>query len=68
MKNDTTFYPNSLIKILLIIILNGTGILDIDSTCFAQSPWTKKADMPTGRWDPSTCVVYGKIYAIGGAG
>ncbi len=31
------------------------------------SPWTKKADMPTGRWELSTCVVDGKIYAIGGA-
>jgi len=30
--------------------------------------WTTKADMPTGRWQLSTCVVGGKIYAIGGAG
>jgi len=28
--------------------------------------WTKKADMPTARWGLSTCVVNGKIYAIGG--
>jgi len=28
--------------------------------------WTKKADMPTARWDLSTCTVNGKVYAIGG--
>ena len=28
--------------------------------------WTKKADMPTARGGLSTCVVNGKIYAIGG--
>jgi RNA polymerase sigma factor (sigma-70 family) len=30
--------------------------------------WTKKADMPTGRWVLGTSVVNGKIYAIGGDG
>ena len=30
--------------------------------------WTTRTDMPTGRWELSTCVVNGKIYAIGGAG
>ena len=30
--------------------------------------WTTRSDMPTGRWELSTCVVDGKIYAIGGAG
>jgi N-acetylneuraminic acid mutarotase len=30
--------------------------------------WTKKADMPTGRMNLSTCAVNGKIYAIGGLG
>jgi N-acetylneuraminic acid mutarotase len=30
--------------------------------------WTTRADMPTARWELSTCVVDGKIYAIGGAG
>ena len=29
--------------------------------------WTKKADMPTPRMGHTTCVVDGKIYAIGGA-
>jgi len=69
MKKNITFYPNSLVVILLVLILLNTGMLDLVPTCFAQSPWTQKAtDMPTGRWDFSTCVVDGKIYAIGGAG
>ncbi|MBI1930154.1 hypothetical protein HYR99_38625 [Candidatus Poribacteria bacterium] len=42
------------------------------STVEAYAPetdtWMKKADMPTPRWDLSTSVVNGKIYAIGGAG
>ena len=33
----------------------------------ATDTWTKKADMPTGRARLSTCVVEGKIYAIGGS-
>lgn len=28
--------------------------------------WTTRAQMPTGRWELATCVVDGKIYAIGG--
>ena len=34
----------------------------------AGGTWITKADMPTARWQLSTCVVDGKIYAIGGAG
>jgi len=34
----------------------------------AGGSWTTKAEMPTGRWNLSTSVVDGKIYAIGGAG
>ena len=65
MKKNITSYQNSAIMTLLVLILLGIGI----STCFAQGPWTQKeADMPTGRWELSTCVVDGKIYAIGGAG
>jgi N-acetylneuraminic acid mutarotase len=33
----------------------------------AEDTWTKKADMPTARNLLSTCVVDGKLYAIGGA-
>jgi N-acetylneuraminic acid mutarotase len=68
MNKNTTSYPNSLVIILTFLILMGTSIMDFNATCFAQSPWTKIADMPTGRWELSTCVVDGKIYAIGGAG
>ena len=69
MKNNISFLPNSLVIILLVLILLGTGMLDSVSKCFAQYPWIQKeANMPTGRWELSTCVVDGKIYAIGGAG
>jgi len=68
MKKNITSYQNSSVITLLVLILLGTGMLDLVSTCFAQGPWTQKeADMPTGRWELSTCVVEGKIYAIGGA-
>lgn len=67
MKNQITFYSNSLVITLSFFVLIVTSFMDFGSTCFAQSPWTKKADMPTGRWELSTCVVDGKIYAIGGA-
>ena len=68
MKNKFPSYTNFFVIILTFLFLISTSIIDFNSTCFAQSPWTKKADMPTGRWDPSTCVVDGKIYVIGGAG
>ena len=32
----------------------------------AEGTWTQKADMPTGRWELSTSVVEGRIYAFGG--
>jgi len=43
------------------------GLLALASTSYAaEDTWTRKADMPTARWGPSTGVVDGKIYAIGG--
>ncbi len=39
----------------------------ISSGLAAEGIWTKKADMPTARLMLGTCVVDGKIYAIGGA-
>ena len=33
----------------------------------ATDTWVRKADMPTARYGLSTCVVNGKIYAIGGS-
>jgi N-acetylneuraminic acid mutarotase len=67
MKLKTTSRRNSFITILLILIFLVIGILDFVSPCYAQDPWTEKASMPTGRWEHATCVVDGKIYAIGGA-
>ncbi len=54
----------------LIWILVGSmlmGLLGISSMSLAEEgKWAKKADMPTPRSGLSTCVVNGKIYAIGG--
>jgi N-acetylneuraminic acid mutarotase len=51
-------------EMLLILVL----ALSISSVCLAaQDIWTQKADMPTARFVFATCVVGGKIYAIGGA-
>ena len=47
--------------IILIINLLGTVTLSL-----AQEPWTKKASLQISRVALSTCVVGGKIYAIGG--
>lgn len=67
MKKSNAFYPNSGVIIFLVMTLLGTGILSLTHTCYAQSPWIPKANMPSSRWDLSSCVVDGKIYAIGGA-
>jgi len=52
-------------KMLSILVL-ALGLASVSLA--AEGTWTTKADMPTGRWELSTCVVDGKIYAIGGAG
>ena len=66
MKNNITFFSNSLVIILLVLILLGTGMLNLVSPCYAQSPWTTKSPMPTARYVLTSSVVNGKIYAIGG--
>jgi N-acetylneuraminic acid mutarotase len=46
-----------------------SGLFGLASMSLAiEGTWAAKADMPTGRWELSTCVVDGRIYAIGGAG
>jgi N-acetylneuraminic acid mutarotase len=51
----------------IIIILFGTGFLGTASLCLAQGDtWATKANMPTASHSHRTCVVNGKIYAIGG--
>jgi len=44
-----------------------SGVLNIAPMALAAGDtWTMRAKMPTARWGLSTCVVDGKIYAIGG--
>jgi N-acetylneuraminic acid mutarotase len=50
-------------KVLVIIALFGAA----NMASAGGGTWTTKADMPTARLCPSTSVVDGKIYAIGGA-
>ncbi|MFQ6041671.1 MAG: kelch repeat-containing protein, partial [Candidatus Poribacteria bacterium] len=43
--------------------------LSLDLIGFAEDgKWVRNTNMPTARWGLSTCVVNGKIYAIGGCG
>jgi hypothetical protein len=59
MKHDFTWILAGLVLI---------GLLGMEPIGLAaEEIWTKKADMPTGRGELSTCVVDGKIYAIGGS-
>jgi len=68
MKKNLTFYKSFSVIFSLALILSGIWIPGLVSTCIAQGPWKRKeAKFPTGRWELATCVVDGKIYAIGGA-
>jgi len=69
--------PIQVIWILLVALLVagcGAPVAAPNQAPSAATPvtyndgWTAGTDMPTGRWDYYTCVVDGKIYAIGGAG
>jgi N-acetylneuraminic acid mutarotase len=44
----------------------GTPFSTVEEYDPKTDKWTQKTDMPTPRWGLSTCVVNGKIYAIGG--
>jgi len=49
-------------------VMAWVGLVSLASTSLAaEGVWTRRADMPTARICPSTSVVDGKIYAIGGA-
>lgn len=64
MKNSTKYYTNALAAFL---ITSGLGL--VGTVCIAQaqnSPWTQKADMPTGRKSHAASVVGEKIYVIAG--
>jgi len=52
-------------KITVVLVL-ALGL--VSGSYSAEGIWITKADMPTGRWELSTCVLDEKIYAIGGAG
>ena len=49
--------------ILILCALLVTNVTNLA----AEENWTRKADMPTQRSSFDTCIVNGKIYAIGGA-
>ena len=54
-----------LTQIILVVLVSLTLAA---ATTSANGAWTTRADIPTARWEHSTCVVDGNIYAIGGAG
>jgi len=66
MKKNITFYQNSSVIISLVLILFITGMTNLVTISYAQSPWTTKSPMPTARYVLSSSVVEGIIYAIGG--
>lgn len=43
-----------------------SGFLNVKACSAFEYVWTQKTDMPTPRWNLATCVVNGKIYAMGG--
>jgi len=51
-------------KIILLVLVLALGLASVSLA--AEGIWARRADIPTGRWELSTCVVDGKIYAIGG--
>lgn len=66
MKMYIKFFTNSSVVISVALIFFGAGVLDSDSTCHAQSPWTQKTDMQWARAGHSSCALDGKIYVMGG--
>ena len=53
------------LRLTLILTIVGLSVLPLISLA-QKGKWTKKADMPTARLALQTCVLDGKIYAIGG--
>ncbi len=54
------------IKITFVVVGLVTAIVLTSAGSARAATWTQKADMPTARWNLSTSVVDGKVYAIGG--
>jgi N-acetylneuraminic acid mutarotase len=65
MKTNNRFKTT---KITFVIVVLVTAIVLTSAASARAATWTQKADMPTARWNLSTSVVDGKIYAIGGLG
>lgn len=51
--------------ILGVLIVRALFIINV-ADIFAEKTWTQRADMPTARYNFGTCVVGGKVFAIGG--
>ena len=51
-----------ILGILFLCVLSVITVVNLA----AEETWTRKADMPTVRSGFATCLVNGKIYAIGG--
>jgi N-acetylneuraminic acid mutarotase len=51
-------------KVIVMLLVLALGLASVSLA--VEGTWSTRADMPTGRWDLSTCVVDGKIYAFGG--
>ncbi len=52
-------------KTISLVLVLALGLASVSLS--AEGTWETRADMTTARWDLSTCVVDGKIFAIGGA-
>ena len=50
---------------LKILIMSALLVISA-SNLFAEETWAQRADMPTARYSFGTCVVDGKVFAIGG--
>ncbi len=55
-------------KITFVVVVLVTAIVLSSAGSARAATWTQKTNMPTARWNLSTSVVDGKIYAIGGLG
>ncbi len=51
-------------KTISLVLVLALGLASVSMA--AEGTWTQKADMPTARFVPSSGVVDGKIYVIGG--
>ncbi len=69
-ENPSHIYTAEGLFTIHLEVTNADGSDEASKDLYIKPPpiWTPRINMPTGRWEFSTCVVGGKIYAIGGAG